>query len=64
MEVIYLKTDKYLEVNAQQFLTVMILILSSTELTKDILNDDHYIFRIYRDAIEVGYPEDKPLIVS
>lgn len=62
MEVMLLNKERYLEVNAQQFLSAMIQILSSKELTKDILSDDHYIFRIYQNAVEVGYPEDKPII--
>lgn len=57
-------TSKFIEVNAQKFIIAFAGLVSNKELMEDLMNDEHYIFRIYSDAIECGYPEDKPVIVS
>lgn len=53
---------KYVEVNARDFLSHFVMLMRNEKLMEDIMNDEHYIFRFSPHAIEVGYPEDAPLI--
>lgn len=57
-----MNTTKYVEVNAQKFLCTFITLLENKRYMEDIMNDEHYIFRISDIGIELGYPEDAPLV--
>lgn len=52
---------KYVEVNARDFLTHFCVLMQNESIMEDVLNDEHYIFRLSPNAIELCYPEDKAL---
>lgn len=59
-----MNTVKYVEVNAQMFLSGLFQIMEHENLMEDLLKDERYILRISPNAIEIAYPEDKPFITS
>lgn len=53
---------KYVEVNAQSFLSTFVSLLRDEHMMEELMNDEHYVLRISPNAIEFCYPDDSSFL--
>lgn len=53
---------QYVDVNARMLISAICKVFEDDKTIKQILDDDRFIIRICKSAIEIGYPEDIKVI--